>query len=262
MQWGHRHAHIALLEQFRHKVRIFFVRNSIILVSFVVKESIFTDLTNCTSCPTGTYSIPGNLARSCGTDHRDACPVVQSSTYEASFANVSNDGFFVQFTLTKNDPAAWLRLDFGTSQTVESGKIWGRTDCCQSRLDGFQIWVGDGASYNDTSNINCFTATTAEHSQPPYTHSFGCIATQAGRYLYVVLTSGQPLSIVEIQIYPTQCPLCSAGTYSSATMTYCSSCPAGRYANSPGDFLGPLPENELRVSSDSSQGIAQGCVIH
>ena len=94
----------------------------------------------------------------------------------------------------------WWRVDFGIPTVVGGGKIWNRDGCCQTRLDGFQIWVGSNATFNALGNTLCFNATTTEHDLPPYTHSFDCAAT--GRYLFVVLTSGQCLHMREVEIYP------------------------------------------------------------
>ena len=95
---------------------------------------------------------------------------------------------------------SWWRVDFGASKNVGGGKIWNRDGCCMNRIDGFQIWVGDNTTFDSPGNTLCFTATTAEHNQHPYTHSFDCIAT--GQYLFVVLTTGQCLNVREVEVYP------------------------------------------------------------
>jgi hypothetical protein len=95
-------------------------------------------------------------------------------------------------------------VDFGYTRSIGGGKIWGRmpsacTDCL-ARLRGFQIWVGSSSSaYNAAGNRNCYTSTTTEETQAPYTHDFDCAAN--GRYLFVVLTTGQCLSMREIEVY-------------------------------------------------------------
>ncbi len=94
----------------------------------------------------------------------------------------------------------WWKFDLGYPASIGNGKIWGRTDCCQERLDGFQIWVGDsGSAFNASGNTNCYTATTIEHRLSPYTHAFDCVAL--GRYLWIVLTTGQCLAMREVEIY-------------------------------------------------------------
>jgi hypothetical protein len=94
----------------------------------------------------------------------------------------------------------WWKVDLGYTASIGGGKIWGRTDCCQERLDGFQIWVGSsGSAFNASGNTNCYTARTIEHGLSPYTHAFDCAAL--GRYLWIVLTTGQCLAMREVEVY-------------------------------------------------------------
>jgi hypothetical protein len=99
------------------------------------------------------------------------------------------------------DLIPWWKVDFGDPKSIQSGQIWGRTECCQFRLDGFQIWVGNsGTAYDAPGNSNCFTATSNQHHRRPFTHSFSCFAF--ARYLFVVLISGECVTMREIEIYP------------------------------------------------------------
>jgi hypothetical protein len=155
-----------------------------------------------------------NLARACGVDQEQACPVSQSTTISSSFpASRANDGLLDSFSHTDgapglcgdagNDPIPSWRVDFGYQTSIAGGKIWGRADCCQGRLDGFQIWVGDSnAPYNATGNTNYYTAVTTEHRSFPYTHTFNLSSVARGRFLFVVLPSGQCLTLREVEIYP------------------------------------------------------------
>jgi hypothetical protein len=103
----------------------------------------------------------------------------------------------------------WWRVDFGYTRSIGGGVIWGRTNSsavsacdpgCLARLTGYQIWVGSSSSaYNAIGNTKCFTATTTEITRAPYTHAFDCAAN--GLYLFVVLTTGQCLSMREIEVY-------------------------------------------------------------
>ncbi len=100
---------------------------------------------------------------------------------------------------TTTDQTPWWMVDFGYTASIGGGKIWGRQGCCQARLNGFQIWVGNSSTYNAAGNTNCYFATSTEHTLPPYTHTFSCLAF--GRYLFVVQTTGQCLTMREIEIY-------------------------------------------------------------
>ena len=161
-------------------------------------------------------SVSGtNLARACGPDKNQACPANESTMYGSSPPSLANDGSLTTgITHTDGAPGVcaygvdtmhpWWMVDFNTTYSIASGTVWNRAffnEVPDSRLDGFQIWVGNSsAAYNAPANIKCFTATTTEHNQPPYTHSFNC--TASGRYLYVVLSTGQCLTMREVEVYP------------------------------------------------------------
>jgi hypothetical protein len=103
------------------------------------------------------------------------------------------------FTHTEFSVNAWWRVDFGRTRQTGQGILWGRCDCCQSRLDGFLLWIGDSPTYNGQGNTNCYTATTTEHDLAPYTHTFECIGQ--GRYFFVHLPKQDALSLIEVQVY-------------------------------------------------------------
>jgi hypothetical protein len=150
----------------------------------------------------------------CGADQQDPCPTSQSTTFESNAASFANDGSY-DLGFIHTDGASgvcgsgidsmtpWWMVDFGYTSSIGGGKIWGRSDCafaCTSRLNGFQIWVGDsGSTFDADGNTNCYNASTTEHTQDPYTHAFDCIAQ--GRFLFVVLTTGHCLAMREIEIY-------------------------------------------------------------
>jgi hypothetical protein len=154
-----------------------------------------------------------NLARACGNNQQQACPTSQSTTFQGRAASVANDGSLdtgwthtggVTGVCASGDTMTpWWMVDFGYTRSIGGGVIWGRSDgspATLSRLTGFEIWVGSSSSaYNALGNAKCFTATTTEITQAPYTHAFDCAAN--GRYLFVVLTTGQCLSMREIEIY-------------------------------------------------------------
>jgi hypothetical protein len=159
-----------------------------------------------------------NLARACGNDQQQACSTSQSTTISTSggWASLANDGNGNRFTQTSGAAGVcgggfdtmtpWWMVDFGYTRSIGGGKIWGRTasgTCsaeCLARLTGFQIWVGSSSTvYNASGNMNCFTSTTTEETQAPYTHAFDCAAK--GQYLFVVLTTGKCLSMREIEVY-------------------------------------------------------------
>jgi hypothetical protein len=157
-----------------------------------------------------------NLARACGDNQQQACPTSQSTTYSGLAASLANDGSLGTGWSHTNGAAGvcasgdtmtpWWMVDFGYTRSIGGGQIWGRpatSGCnaeCLARLTGFQIWVGSSSSaYNADGNTKCYTSTTTEETQAPYTHAFDCAAN--GRYLFVVLTTGKCLSMREIEVY-------------------------------------------------------------
>jgi DNA-binding beta-propeller fold protein YncE len=155
---------------------------------------------------------PRNLARSCGTNSDLDCPTSESSTasWWGMDARAAVDGFkaeeyvsstaiFYGFhTNTENSP--WIRIDLVTTRSIGSGQIWSRPDH-SSRLDGFQIWIGDSPTYNGLNNINCYTATITPHNSFPFVHYFPCVGS--GRYFFVnIPRTGIVLHLREVEIYP------------------------------------------------------------
>jgi hypothetical protein len=158
-------------------------------------------------------SVSGtNLARVCGSSQNQACTSSQSTYLDpVRFpASNGNDGVVDGFTHTGGSPGVcnelpydltpWWKDDLGNSASIGGWTIWGRSDCCQSHLDCFQIWVGDRSStYNAAGNTKCYTSTAFEHQVPPYTHSFDCVSS--GQYLWLVLATRNCLLIREIEVY-------------------------------------------------------------
>ncbi len=144
-----------------------------------------------------------NLAHSCGPNLFEPCASVQSTTMNGFVANLANDGAINWdngFAQTLQSESPWWRVELKETVLVASGKIWGRADCCQYQLDGFEIWVGDSANFNGEGNLKCFTATSTEHYSPPFSHNFEC--GERGRFLFVALPgSSRILALNEVEVY-------------------------------------------------------------
>ncbi len=76
-------------------------------------------------------------------------PATQSSTYYSWVASMAVDGNtdgdlnHNSVSHTWNDTCPWWQVDLGSSQTISAVRVWNRTDCCASRLEGWQIKVSD-----------------------------------------------------------------------------------------------------------------------
>jgi hypothetical protein len=75
--------------------------------------------------------------------------------------------YFFYGNHTNYDYYPWIRIDMNTSPDVGSGQIWNRghdtPGCCEARLDGFEIWIGDSPTFNGLNNINCYTLVHRNH---------------------------------------------------------------------------------------------------
>jgi len=189
----------------------------------------------CTACPAGTYgfgapytcgssSVCKNVARSCGSDGSSACAASQISTHGEGAAGRAVDGgtngIFDGGTCTHTSDSnrqqyPWWMVDFGTSRNIVMVQIYGRTDCCPDRLNGFQIRIGDSP---DLSNPIC----SLWNAYPDPMVTVPCKGR--GRYLTVSLPTSEPITLCEVLAWGPQpgwdwaseCNDCPAGTYSAA----------------------------------------------
>ena len=217
-----------------------------------------TAVATCTQCGAGGYTAQ-SLDHSCGADGASACDTWQTSTLSGNPASNGVDAKPYSNTHTSGvitDTNPWWRLDFGVPRDVQGATLWNTNACCQDRLNGANIWVGNNDTYNGTGNQKCFTV-------PPYTGTatttFACTLT--GRYFFVQqpnLISGYAypvLSFAELQVWgslTTQsvctacdiCANCASGFYSTAlaaqSVATCTSCARGTY--------GPATQNAFTWS--------------
>ena len=179
-------------------------------------------------------STSSTLERSCGASGTDACTASQSSNYDVNYAAMALDGNLDSASITLNGGVQWWRLDFGRSVSVAQVIVYNRKDCCQSRLTGFKIAVGDSPSVD----VNAVCAS----NQPaplvsPFMAQVTCPTPLVGQYLHISISSGEYLQIGEVQV--TGCPacqvVCASGTYRVASA--CVNCAAGKYSATAGATL-------------------------
>ena len=121
--------------------------------------------------------------------------------------NTDDNYFDGSVTVTNLEAHPWWEVDFGTSQPVVSVTIWNRTDCCQSRLSDYWVFVSDTPFLaTDTPATLQFRAGTAASHQttapnPSVTIPFGVQGSFVkGRYLRVQLTGTDYLSLAEVVV--------------------------------------------------------------
>ena len=149
----------------------------------------------------------------------------QSSTYASQVASRAVDGntngnSWDLYTLTGWEPKPWWQVDLGVSTTIETIKVWPRTDCCPEQITWVYVFVSDQPfNANDTPQAcldrglwNYYsTATMATPTSIP--------VNQTGRYVRVWLNITNHLSLAEVEVFgppaPTNLALNKATTQSS-----------------------------------------------
>jgi hypothetical protein len=150
-----------------------------------------------------------------GTNLAQGKAASQSSTFPgyptavaASAVDGNTDGNFFDgsVTATNLDPNPWWQVDLGASATVNSIVIWNRTDCCGSRLNDYWVFVSDTPFLpTDTPATLQFRAGTFSSHQTAAPNLSTTIVTSGaqGRYVRVQLSSGNYLSLAEVQVFGT-----------------------------------------------------------
>ncbi|HVK21722.1 MAG TPA: discoidin domain-containing protein [Actinokineospora sp.] len=159
----------------------------------------------------------------------------QSSTYDGTTgADKAVDGSSSSFSHTLSDAQAWWKLDLGSSRKPASIKVYNRSDCCQSRLTNYYVFLSD--SPFDTSLTPAQQAAKAgvwsslQAGQAGTPTTIPVPAGTQGRYFMVQLVGTNYLSIGEVQLLePSNIALGRSATQSSDyTSTATGTAVAGR----------------------------------
>ena len=129
-------------------------------------------------------------------------PTTQSSTGFSGVASRAVDGNtngnYNQNSVTHTNPNTtnpWWRVDLGANSNIESISVYNRTDnCCTSRLDGAQVYLGNINSTNpaDYTEIGTLTGSTSVQ-----TLSSG---NAPGRYVMIRINGPGILSLAEVEV--------------------------------------------------------------
>ncbi len=128
----------------------------------------------------------------------------QSSTLRTINASFANDGNRNNFSHTENNGAAWWEVDLGSVNNISHINVWNREDCCQNRLQAYQIFVSDVPfvskdiveTANQSGNGVYFQEGTA---QRPTRQNIG----RTGRYVRIQLSGANFLNIAEVEVFGT-----------------------------------------------------------
>lgn len=151
-----------------------------------------------------------NLAR-CGAGAGEAgCATSQSSLYSSTSSDTSNlgtDGVTAGYEFIhtfynggNGESNPWWRVDFGKTQSVLRVKIWNRDDCCWSKLQGFEVWIGDATTYDGSGNTRCSSGVTFEATAAGREIDADCVGN--GQYVFVVIPgSNKILHFLEFEVF-------------------------------------------------------------
>ena len=152
-----------------------------------------------------------NFSASTGTNLAMGKYATQSSTLPVGSAAAVNgvdgntDGNFWDnsVTHTSADSTAWWQVDLGSTATITSIVLWGRTDCCASRLTDYWVFVSNSAfSPADTPTILKARAGvwSIHQTVAPNPSNSITVGGASGRYVRVQLSGTDNLSLAEVQV--------------------------------------------------------------
>jgi len=155
---------------------------------------------------TGGAPTPTNLAMGRATAQSSTFPGYASAAASSAVDGNTDGNFFDNsVTATNADTNAWWQVDLGVSSTINTVVLWNRTDCCNTRLSDFWVFVSDAPFLpTDTpSTLQNRTATFATHLLSVPSPSVAINVGVQGRYVRVQLSSTNILSLAEVQVMGT-----------------------------------------------------------
>lgn len=153
-------------------------------------------------------------------------PVRQSSTFGVAEARLAvdgkTDGHFDlgSVSTTDRDVNAWLDIDLGATEEIDSVRVWNRMDGTESRLRDFWIFISD-APFLATDTASMLQERSATWGKQAYSVPMPAVTMKTGgirgRYVRVQLGGKQPadqsyLSLAEVEVFRSDKPQISAST--------------------------------------------------
>lgn len=153
-----------------------------------------------------------NLSRTC---QSIVCSTLQSSTWTAEAGNQyfrdqairgvgashsaeaakAADGLVGTCSQTWRENSPWWRVDLEEQRLVVSLRVYGRTDCCQADLEGFEVRVGNQPTWD--KNPVCATGQGA----PTNSQGVDVMCQAEGRYVFVGLPgTNRTLVLCDVQV--------------------------------------------------------------
>ncbi|XP_028969767.1 uncharacterized protein LOC105006817 isoform X4 [Esox lucius] len=101
-------------------------------------------------------------------------------------------------THTQKDNKPWWRVDLRETYRIRSVSLTNRGDCCEERLDGAEIRIGNSLENNGINNPRCAVISNIPAGE---THYFQCNEME-GRYVVVVIPGREEfLTLCEVEVY-------------------------------------------------------------
>jgi uncharacterized repeat protein (TIGR01451 family) len=134
----------------------------------------------------------------------------QSATYSTDVAGLAVDGNTDgvlgdgSVSVANYGASPWWQVDLGASGLVSSIVIWARTDCCQTWLNDYWIFVSDTPflATDTPTTLQSRAGTWSSHQTTAPGPSASIAAGGAeGRYVRVQLTGTNYLELAEVQVF-------------------------------------------------------------
>ena len=121
------------------------------------------------------------------------------SASRAVDGNTDGEWYGYSVTHTNQQSNPWWKVDFEATYDISKIKVFNRTDCCNPRLNGAKVYVGDSNTQNPDDFTLVGSLTSSENAQ-----IFDNLSNKRGRYLLIYLPGGNKiLSLAEVQVYGT-----------------------------------------------------------
>ncbi|HEX5731197.1 MAG TPA: PKD domain-containing protein [Blastocatellia bacterium] len=171
-----------------------------------VVSGIFFDPTTAPTPPSGTNLALGRPATQ-SSNANIANP--NPGTADRATDGIVYGDYFAGDSVTHTNPELqpWWQVDLGSSQSINSVRLWNRTDCCGERLNNFYLFVSDNPFTSNTiSGIQAQPGVDTYRPAGPVGILTAINVNRMGRYIRVQLSNatGVALSLAEVQVLGTQ----------------------------------------------------------
>jgi hypothetical protein len=170
-----------------------------------------------------------NLARACGVGENEACSSSVQNPIGASYtATIINDGVkggtppsgkVYYYHAATSGGETWT-LDFGQRSEVTNVLVYLRDDDITSKIENFQLWIGDDSTAPDASdNVNCYTHDGTAIAAHDTITALDVPCVGRGRYFFFHLGVNAAQAWNEIEVMGHRIPPDPVAASATATLT-------------------------------------------